>query len=633
MRHRDFFPPFFLLSPFLFLNLILEATLHTEKYRVHLRIHMASTYSGLLSGWTTFSNLFTDSSRYQEAFVSPFSPYTKTNYVPDERERSQILEILAKPVEESKRLEEEILNLEETLKAFLLQREELQNTIDQYERLTYSFRRVSDDVLREIFLHCLPSDHNPIMSIHEPPFALALVCQRWKSVVFETPRLWARIHIPLPIYPQPDGGDEENFQHTLSKFQQRLFAHCNAVHSWLSRSGACPLSISFNPSMTYPIQNKTHLMPYLETLLEFSSRWHTLELTVLTGDFSSFFAAIPASAVPILHSLNITFAQHWQDWNQPHSHMWPKSGFINTPSLRQLGFYHYPAPVTSLEVEWSRLTRLDIPDPRVPWQDKGLSMIQTHTLFSNCPNLVHLSIDVEDTGDGVYLFLPITLQRLESLDILDAASSLQTLLNVISFPSLCTIRFQSLFSPSPRRHSMLTTLISRTEPAKIKSLCTNLQMLTHKELMVIIHQTPNMTAFSNESSRRGPSDEQSLWLRNILDFPIDFIAVAVAILTPKADERLWPCLTHISLGKVRRLTDAAVLRFIEARMETEGVEKLQSVKIFFYRDMIEDIRPVLGEYIDGGLIVDFVYPSSRVAIPGSIRPRKSIFKRNAMFRP
>src|SRR5688572_17952180 len=60
-------------------------------------------------------------------------------------------------------------------------------------------RRIPDDVLREIFLHCLDEKFNQRRrSTAKAPLLLCLVCKRWRSVANTTARLWTIIIIEGP---------------------------------------------------------------------------------------------------------------------------------------------------------------------------------------------------------------------------------------------------------------------------------------------------------------------------------------------------------------------------------------------------------------------------------------------------
>jgi hypothetical protein len=79
---------------------------------------------------------------------------------------------------------------------------------------------------------------------------------------------------------------------------------------------------------------------------------------------------------------------------------------------------------------------------------------------------------------------------------------------------------------------------------------------------------------------------------------------ALAVL---ASPRLCPALQDLSIGHGLHVSDAAVLRFVTARMQ-DSRNALQSVNIHFGRPMTLDIMPSLRVFIETGLSISLVYP-------------------------
>lgn len=63
------------------------------------------------------------------------------------------------------------------------------------------FRNVPYDVLREIFLQCLPEDRldEPQPSTRIAPMLLCHVCASWRAVALSNASLWTHLHVRLPI--------------------------------------------------------------------------------------------------------------------------------------------------------------------------------------------------------------------------------------------------------------------------------------------------------------------------------------------------------------------------------------------------------------------------------------------------
>ncbi|KAF8886258.1 hypothetical protein CPB84DRAFT_1549400 [Gymnopilus junonius] len=283
------------------------------------------------------------------AFYSPFTPYLNTNYVPTNIDRAQILELLREPEVEVAKLNAEIAHLQSELDQLEAQHDGLEQAIFDHYQLLSPFRRLPDDILQEIFLRCLPEKHNALMSTTEAPLLLGRVCSRWRGLAFHTPRLWATLHIPLPVPPTQSGlpysMPTDMYNELCRDFDERFKLHCDAIHDWLTRSGSCALSISLNPmDISSSSKNHEYIRAYFNILLHFSRRWRSLELTIPTGDNSVILASIPARDLPMLEFLHLKFSRRVS-----HEEGWLKSGMLSTRSLRVLQLAQFPFKFSSIE--------------------------------------------------------------------------------------------------------------------------------------------------------------------------------------------------------------------------------------------------------------------------------------------
>ncbi|KAF8989747.1 hypothetical protein BDQ17DRAFT_1256566, partial [Cyathus striatus] len=174
---------------------------------------------------------------------SPFQQRLGTSYIPSVNEARQIQNLLEISSKEVHDIDMEISQLQKRLDLLQIKRLKIFDLAEQYHALLSPARRLSQDILAEIFLACLPTDRNPCMSAKEAPMLLTQICSSWRSIAHSTPRLWAAIHIVLPsIYNNipPDSYIPER------KFilQRKLNQREAATKEWLERSGACPLFIS-----------------------------------------------------------------------------------------------------------------------------------------------------------------------------------------------------------------------------------------------------------------------------------------------------------------------------------------------------------------------------------------------------
>lgn len=100
-----------------------------------------------------------------------------------------------------------------------------------YELLVSPMRRIPDDILQEIFLHCLPEKLKQCLpSVRMAPVLICLVCKRRRDVATATAS-WNRIFIEGP----PNG------QWPLDSSQREV--HIRWFDPWSHRSCQAPLDV------------------------------------------------------------------------------------------------------------------------------------------------------------------------------------------------------------------------------------------------------------------------------------------------------------------------------------------------------------------------------------------------------
>jgi hypothetical protein len=171
---------------------------------------------------------------------SPFREHFHTNYVPTGAEIEQIRTHLLPH-------EAELAQLDSLIRQLTVQRSRIKDHIDAHKALISRARRLPHDLVKQIFLACLPTHHNAIMSPTEPPLLLGRICSAWRSVAFSMPRLWTSLHV----------------SQLLVGWHEKRQA---AVVEWLERSTPLPLALSVDCGW----QNNNSR---IESLLEFPVRW------------------------------------------------------------------------------------------------------------------------------------------------------------------------------------------------------------------------------------------------------------------------------------------------------------------------------------------------------------------------
>ncbi|KIY70959.1 hypothetical protein CYLTODRAFT_487603 [Cylindrobasidium torrendii FP15055 ss-10] len=106
---------------------------------------------------------------------------------------------------------------------------DIKESIDEHRLLLSALRRLSAELLVEIFSHVVeeelfePTEQailpDALRTKHFPsPLPhLALTCQRWNSVVFGTPKLWSRINIDLCVENIPETDEVSQYYSQLSR--------------------------------------------------------------------------------------------------------------------------------------------------------------------------------------------------------------------------------------------------------------------------------------------------------------------------------------------------------------------------------------------------------------------------------
>ncbi|KAF8195204.1 hypothetical protein K438DRAFT_1719405, partial [Mycena galopus ATCC 62051] len=118
---------------------------------------------------------------------SPFSRLLCTNTVPSDAECDAIRQFLSGLRKDFAEVTQEIARMQALL---MTQSEALHEAIDAHQALVSLLRRLPEDVIREIFIACLPSSGNPVMNSQEAPLLLTHVCSGWRRIALTTPSLW-----------------------------------------------------------------------------------------------------------------------------------------------------------------------------------------------------------------------------------------------------------------------------------------------------------------------------------------------------------------------------------------------------------------------------------------------------------
>ncbi|KAF9483077.1 hypothetical protein BDN70DRAFT_874313 [Pholiota conissans] len=544
------------------------------------------------------------------AFASPFTKELRTNHVPSLRDRGHIQSLLIEPRKRLSEMNSKISELERSLNELKRERDILEEEIEQHALLLTPFRRLPDDMLREIFIACLQDDRNAFMSCREAPLLLGLVCRKWRDLAYSTPTLWASLHIPYPV---PVDRTLVMDYHLLRTDVEMAMVekHYTAVKDWLHRSGACPLSISFCCVHLGGRGQNMHMLQgvvetYVKILLDFSQRWRSLELFIPFGRCLNPIADLPATSVPNLKHLRLTFSH---DVQESQSSQWSSSSLLTAPTLKTLYISFMPFRLSSVPNKWDHLTSLTL-SSSTPFLSHNVRTVanleEAYAIFNKCRRLVHCALDIFDVPAVATVSGVLSLPHLKSLSIIDSCKTLSTLFECFAdMASIRGISYHSNVLPSNHRQSPLITLLERTDK-QIEFLELDSRHFTFTDLTTIFDLASNVRHLVETWTSRDilpVSRSQNLIVPESFNLHKVFLNLLVA---PRRDGGMYfPRLLSLHLGRPCKLSDMDILFFLQQRMEGslnsgsggEGIVPLQrmSIKLLSHNEEI-DISSRLSKY-------------------------------------
>ena len=426
---------------------------------------------------------------------SPLSGYLKNNLAPtaDDIVKTRILK--EDPVTELRSVEELVIEAQRSLELLMKRRESLQITIYRCDTILSPSRRVPDDIWREIFIRCLPSHRNPILSFVEAPLLLTHVCSIWRSISLSTPQIWNRIHIPLfqilrdPIWDIPPPYLDNPDIHDL---QFKLQMRSREVREWLRRSGSLPLSITVsNPSGESSISEyHAHL---LDSIMEFSGRFRNLELMVM--DSHQLYVRclrLTLSRLPMLRNLAVYSIPKIDTGN---SVQWYDKDLFIHPNLRRLSIGYLPLSTPPaiemfpLPPNWRYLDYLSI--------NSAIPLHWARDILIHCHSLLEISIKINDaTASNQMVFGgdQIIIPRLTTFSVFDDCSDASQLYDAMQVPELhaleCYGNSRVQFIPTPHFFRLLPRVLG------LRKLTINPQVFTKESAVQCFRLAPSITHLS-----------------------------------------------------------------------------------------------------------------------------------------
>ncbi|KAF9010948.1 hypothetical protein BDZ89DRAFT_1024372 [Hymenopellis radicata] len=173
----------------------------------------------------------------------------KGNDAPHDAERAQLRTFLDGAQGDLAKYDEKLELLLKDVNTLREECDKLHSHIEDARTLLRPIRALSDDLLHEIFAHCVPewgalgkkllnepdSKHSSLNS-RNVPWTLSHVCRRWRRVALSAPRLWSTIIFTSPAV--------QTKKKAGSRTLDRLNKFCYNLGLFMSRSGNVDLSVA-----------------------------------------------------------------------------------------------------------------------------------------------------------------------------------------------------------------------------------------------------------------------------------------------------------------------------------------------------------------------------------------------------
>ncbi|KAJ7017889.1 hypothetical protein C8F04DRAFT_1153756 [Mycena alexandri] len=520
--------------------------------------------------------------------ISPFAGLLGTNYCPTDEEVSEIRVLLVDPAHRLKHLNDAITELQTALDKLVEERDGLVAYMDGHKALISPVRRLPLDVIQEIFIACMPTHRNCVMSALEAPVLLGRICSSWRTIAYSTPRLWARVHIVEPLFYTINRLDPASID-SDAKAAQRFAA----TKEWLGRSGQCPLSISLQNGPDHRPLNATSPTPcFLQALVLFASRWEHMEFTLSFVAFNAI-SHLTKTDVPLLKSIKFLY----QYQIPPQRADLEEFTMLQGPRFSSFCALDTKVITEGLPLPWNQLTVLELTGPS--WE--SLTNSESLLLFlERCPQLHTCKLSMNDREltrppSSAALIEFASLRTLE-LDCEGLEMTVTHLFDRLSLPGLRNFalvgQITSQHAPSLAqffaRSSRLERLEIRSYTFSRSSLLESLRGLPGTMRELIIHDFPH----------------RSSYIDSAITLDDDVLALLGGDSTP------CPALETLHLNHCTNVSDEALLQFIMAHMSGESQTKLKYIKVQFDRRMTLDIFSSLPPFVSSnlGLFITHVPP-------------------------
>ena len=530
---------------------------------------------------------------------------------------------------------EDLLQIDEEIQRLKAKREQVQRSLDIYNTVLSPARRLLPDILREIFYHCLSCRTYPILSATDAPMLLTRVCSLWRSVALSSPRIWTRLHIPLPgdpKYPPPYGSNVDRaLEPRRQMFSKTMQLRCQAVKEWLDRSGSCPLSLSISYplghspiSTNYGAERDEVVDPLLLTIQPFAPRCRHLHLLMPFHLYEKLETQIPLQSLSMLRSFQGNILSHLVTPPTPEPTLIPLH-IVELPTLEALSI---DCPQFTMNLRhrnrWDRLTHICFKSPAT---DTDL-----FEMLKQCHNLITLDVNIQRPwirSDGIEPhFEMVLLPHLESLKLRETGppSAEFCAINAPHLKSLlykCSCRYVdgSLHAPFLMPESLiwlisnatasLETLYIDPRTFQLEHILQCLRLAVHvKELIIGEPFFPNVQ--DSENIHPGHFFNLEPLLDSFTVRTTEY-EPSTSSNTPLQNDILLPNLESLEANDLYVIADESLCKILTSRINAARLgltSPLRCVKMPFERQKREDILPEIVTHArDAGMAMklDLVY--------------------------
>lgn len=351
-------------------------------------------------------------------------PFASLNDVlPSDDEIRGIKASLKHAIFELEQLESNIVRTQRRLDSLHARRNALFSCTERYQIAIAPCKRLPPDILREIFLECLPETVYLPPRPDDAPLLLTRICSSWRTLALNTQELWCDFQVAL-------NSRAHKNNHALS-----------ALDTWLSRCPDRPLSFKIHaaPRAPFPLPGIRHDILPMDLIIPHILRIRTLDLQNISGEQMYALITLPPASFPLLEEVDIFLRDSWTFRVEP----WEATAFRDAKKLQSFvihGFDGTCSPV-ALNLPWGQLRSLHL-------DTLPSDAIGCHTMLRLCLELQEASVRImriEDSASRLLSCLPPTqLQKLRSLLVRFESTSFHgKFIGPLDLPSLQT--FQTRF--------------------------------------------------------------------------------------------------------------------------------------------------------------------------------------------